>query len=192
MVFNNECFKNRHVVRYWRVCMGLPPPSLVPRPRAPPGKKWSGEQSQISWAYSLKVVRTNEIARLVIIKVFISTRVSIPFLSRFGVTPLPSPFLSLQSMSSGRAPTSADTSMFIKWKFFHTYVRFSMKLGWRTTVWEWYGDEEYLWHKWVGNLWPKWVGHLWLKCVGQLWQSEPKPKVCYEVWKRRNKCSTLS
>ena len=33
---------------------------------APPGKKWSGGLSQISWAYSQKV-RTNEIARLVTI-----------------------------------------------------------------------------------------------------------------------------
>ena len=36
--------------------------SLVPRPRAPPGEKQSGEQSRFSWAYSPKVVRTNEIA----------------------------------------------------------------------------------------------------------------------------------
>ena len=28
--------------------------SLVPTPRAPPGEKRSGEQSQISWAYSPK------------------------------------------------------------------------------------------------------------------------------------------
>ena len=34
---------------------------------APPGEKWSGELSQISWAYSQKVVRTNEISRSVII-----------------------------------------------------------------------------------------------------------------------------
>ena len=39
--------------------------SLVPSPCAPPGEKRSGEQSQIS--YSPKVVRTNEIARSVII-----------------------------------------------------------------------------------------------------------------------------
>ena len=31
---------------------------LVPSPRAPPGEKWSGEQSRIPWAYSPKVVRT--------------------------------------------------------------------------------------------------------------------------------------
>ena len=42
-------------------------PSLVPRPRPPPGEKRSGEQSRIPWAYSPKVVMTNEIARSVII-----------------------------------------------------------------------------------------------------------------------------
>ena len=41
--------------------------SLVPSPHVPPGEKRSGEQSQISWAYYPKVVRTNEIARSVII-----------------------------------------------------------------------------------------------------------------------------
>ena len=41
--------------------------SLVPRPRAPPGEKRSGERSQIPWAYYPKRVMTNEIARLVII-----------------------------------------------------------------------------------------------------------------------------
>ena len=41
--------------------------SLVPRPCAPPGEKRSGEQSQTSWAYSPKVVMTNESVRLVII-----------------------------------------------------------------------------------------------------------------------------
>ena len=40
--------------------------SLVPSPRTSPGEKRSGEQSQTSWAYSPKVVRTNEIARTVI------------------------------------------------------------------------------------------------------------------------------
>ena len=97
--------------------MGLPPPSLVPRPRAPYGEKWSGEQSQISWAYSLKVVMTNEIARLVIIKVCISTRVSIPFFEqvwRHTTAFALSPVLSLQSTLSGGAPTPAGVSMFIK------------------------------------------------------------------------------
>ena len=46
---------------------GLMSHSLVPRPRAPPGEKWSGERSRISWAYYPKRVMTNEIARLVII-----------------------------------------------------------------------------------------------------------------------------
>ena len=41
--------------------------SLVPRPRVPPGKNWSGERSQISWAYYPKRVMTNEIPRSVII-----------------------------------------------------------------------------------------------------------------------------
>ena len=41
--------------------------SLVPCPRAPPGEKQSGERSRNSWAYSPKVVMTNEIARSVII-----------------------------------------------------------------------------------------------------------------------------
>ena len=41
--------------------------SFVPRLHTPPGEKRSGEQSRISWAYSPKVVRTNEIARSVII-----------------------------------------------------------------------------------------------------------------------------
>ena len=39
----------------------------MPRPHAPPSKKRSGEQSPISWAYSQKGVRTNEITRWVII-----------------------------------------------------------------------------------------------------------------------------
>ena len=38
--------------------------SLVPSPCASPGEKQFGERSQISWAYSPKVVRTNEIVRL--------------------------------------------------------------------------------------------------------------------------------
>ena len=41
--------------------------SLVTSPRAPPGEKRSGERSRISWAYYSKAVRTNEIARSVII-----------------------------------------------------------------------------------------------------------------------------
>ena len=41
--------------------------SLVPRPRAPPGEKPSGERSRIPWAYYPKPVMTNEIARSVII-----------------------------------------------------------------------------------------------------------------------------
>ena len=42
--------------------------SLMPSPHAAPtGEKRSGEQSRISWAYSLKVVRTNEVVKSVII-----------------------------------------------------------------------------------------------------------------------------
>ena len=39
------------------------PSSLMTSPRAPPGEKWFGEQSRISWAYYSKAVRTNENAR---------------------------------------------------------------------------------------------------------------------------------
>ena len=42
-------------------------PSLVTSACTPPGEKRSGKQSQISWAYYPKAVRTNEIARSVII-----------------------------------------------------------------------------------------------------------------------------
>ena len=41
--------------------------NLMLSPWAPPSEKQSGEWSWISWAYSPKVVRTNEITRLVII-----------------------------------------------------------------------------------------------------------------------------
>ena len=41
--------------------------SLVPTPRAPPGEKRSGERSRISWAFSSKRWKTNEIARSLII-----------------------------------------------------------------------------------------------------------------------------
>ena len=41
--------------------------SLVTSPCTPPGEKRSGERSRISWAYYPKVVRTNKIARSVII-----------------------------------------------------------------------------------------------------------------------------
>ena len=41
--------------------------SLVTSPCAPLGEKRSGERSRISWAYYSKAVRTNEIARSVII-----------------------------------------------------------------------------------------------------------------------------
>ena len=60
---------------------------------APPGEKQFGKQKLTFLSLFPKVVGTNEIARLVIItqhfpynsKVFISTRVSVPFLSGFGV-----------------------------------------------------------------------------------------------------------
>ena len=41
--------------------------SLLPRLHAPPSKKQSGEQSQVSWAYYPNIVMTNEIVRSVII-----------------------------------------------------------------------------------------------------------------------------
>ena len=64
--------------------------SLVPRLRVPLDEEWSGEWSQISWAYYPKQLMTNEIARSVILRstflttenLFISIRASIPFLSR--------------------------------------------------------------------------------------------------------------
>ena len=51
--------------------------------RAPPGGKWSGWQSQISWAYYPKLVKTNENARSVKKKMFISIQASVLFLSWF-------------------------------------------------------------------------------------------------------------
>ena len=42
---------------------------LCPDPCAPPGEKRSGEQSQTFGVYSPKVVKTNEIARLLIIMI---------------------------------------------------------------------------------------------------------------------------
>ena len=41
--------------------------SLVPTPRAPPSEKRSGERSRISWAYSPKRWKTNEIVKSLII-----------------------------------------------------------------------------------------------------------------------------
>jgi len=35
----------------------------MPSPHAPPSKKVSGEQSRVSWVYSQKVARTNEVVR---------------------------------------------------------------------------------------------------------------------------------
>ena len=67
--------------KHWKITINLPcinmnifPTSvdsyscgLMPNPLPPPSEKWSGEQSQISWDYSQKVVRTNEITRWIII-----------------------------------------------------------------------------------------------------------------------------
>ena len=58
------------IVRTW-MC------SLVPRPRAPPGEKRSGERSRIPWAYYPKRVMTNEIARSAIITYNFLTTVKI-------------------------------------------------------------------------------------------------------------------
>ena len=64
--------------------------SLMTSPCAPPGEKWSGEQSQISWAYSPKTVKDQwdcEIANYYVALPFttliISTGVSVLFLSGF-------------------------------------------------------------------------------------------------------------
>ena len=63
----------------------------MPNPHMPPRKKWSGEQSRISRTYYPKVVKTNDIARSVIIVYyfpcsrkffFVSIRVSIYFFER--------------------------------------------------------------------------------------------------------------
>ena len=60
----------------------------MPSPCVPPGKKQFGECSRIPSAYSPKVVRTNEIAKLVITtldfpyNMLISIQVSIPFFER--------------------------------------------------------------------------------------------------------------
>ena len=60
-----------------RLCPALAGHSLVTSPRAPPGEKWSGEGSRISWAYYPKAVRTNQIARSVIITYTALTTVKI-------------------------------------------------------------------------------------------------------------------
>ena len=44
--------------------LGLVLTSRVPRPRTLPSEKWSGERSKILWAYSPKVVMTNEIVKI--------------------------------------------------------------------------------------------------------------------------------
>ena len=65
----NSCFDGifdwtRNVTLNYTAKVGA---SLMPSPCAPSREKWSGEQSRISLANSQKVVRTNEVARLVII-----------------------------------------------------------------------------------------------------------------------------
>ena len=66
--------------------------SLVPTRCVPPSEKWSGECSRISWAYSQKLVKTNDIARLLIItwhfpyNMFISIRVSMHTWALLGYT----------------------------------------------------------------------------------------------------------
>ena len=56
-------------ILYW--ALHVPPVCLTlvscPARMRPLGRKRSGERSRIPWAYSPKVVRTNEIARSVII-----------------------------------------------------------------------------------------------------------------------------
>ena len=59
--------RSQFVPKLHRKCTYQWKTSLVTSPRAPPSKKRSGERSRISWAYYPKAVRTNEIARSVII-----------------------------------------------------------------------------------------------------------------------------
>ena len=65
-------------IAMYDVCNGSCMCSLVPLLHVPPSKKRSGEQSRISWAYSPKVVKTNEIARLVIITYICSSPFDYP------------------------------------------------------------------------------------------------------------------
>ena len=53
--------------RIWCCLSSMSCASLVPTPCAPLDEKWSGEQSRISWAYSPKRWKTNEIVRSLII-----------------------------------------------------------------------------------------------------------------------------
>ena len=48
-------------------CFSIDSNTFESHARTPPSEKWSSEWSQTPWAYSLKVVMTNEIVRLVII-----------------------------------------------------------------------------------------------------------------------------
>ena len=58
----------------------------MPNPCVPPGEKWSGEQSQISWAYFPEVVRTNEIARFLLPSTSLISYSSIStFFSRYDI-----------------------------------------------------------------------------------------------------------
>lgn len=43
-------------------------PSLMPTQRTSIDKKWSGEESLISWAYFVKMLRTNEIVTSLILR----------------------------------------------------------------------------------------------------------------------------
>ena len=64
-LFIRKSVKHRVMQSNIFTCLGLS--SLVPRPRASPGEKRSGERSRISWDYYPNRVMTNEIARSVII-----------------------------------------------------------------------------------------------------------------------------
>ena len=64
-----------HQHSWWNYCLTQQwKCSLVPIPHAASSEKRSGEQSQISWAYYPKAVKTNEILRSVITATFITVK----------------------------------------------------------------------------------------------------------------------
>ena len=61
--FDQGNFEAMKTLSGWEAAHLVSCPTLC----VPPGEKWSGERSQISWAYSPKRWKTNEIARSLII-----------------------------------------------------------------------------------------------------------------------------